>query len=269
MIPLRDNIPSRTTPVVNYTMIGLCTIVFLMQMQQEDGSERMVEQYGMIPARVTDPNRPIEIPQQQIEQTSTGTQVSQTMRPAAESPIPGWLTLLTCIFLHGGWMHFLGNVWFLHIFGDNVEDCFGHVGYAIFYLAGGILASLAHLLTDPGSMIPTIGASGAIAAVMGGYFVLYPRAHVITLVPIVIILQIFVLPAPFFLGVWFVLQLIQGAASHAGGGVAWWAHIGGFAAGAAAAWLLEKGHIIRPPVKARLPNTDHYTHYRYHRPNRW
>ena len=160
-------------------------------------------------------------------------------RPAAQSAVPPFLTPLTCIFLHGGWMHFLGNMWFLYIFGDNVEDRFGRWGYLLFYLASGVAASLSHLVTDPQSTVPTIGASGAIAGVMGAYLVSYPHARVLTLIPIFYIIRVEVLPAPIFLGIWFVIQLFQGVAAVTSvqtTGVAWWAHIGGFAVGAAVAW---------------------------------
>jgi membrane associated rhomboid family serine protease len=186
-------------------------------------------------------------------------------RPAAPSAVPSWLTLLTCIFLHGGWMHFLGNMWFLWIFGDNVEDRFGHIGFVVFYLACGVGASLAHLVAAAGSTAPTIGASGAIAGVMGAYFVLYPHAKVLTLVPIVIFLQIVVLPAPFFLAIWFLLQFLGGTTSVSGvetAGVAWWAHIGGFAGGAVIAWVLKHSELLNPPVLARRPQTDRVAGYR-------
>jgi len=265
MIPLRDNIPSRTTPVVNYLMIGLCTLVFLVQVTESRDQPSLVERYGMIPVRVLHPDRPVELVEQTVERTREGVQLISTRRIAAEAPIPAWLTLLTCIFLHGGWMHFLGNMWFLYIFGDNVEDRFGHAGYLVFYLACGVAASLSHLASGPGSSVPTIGASGAIAGVMGAYMWLYPRAHVLTLVPIVFILQVVVLPAPLFLGIWFLMQFFQGAftiTATEATGVAWWAHIGGFAVGFAVAWILGRSHHLRPAVTVVRPNTDRITHYR-------
>jgi membrane associated rhomboid family serine protease len=176
-----------------------------------------------------------------------------------------WLTLLTCIFLHGGWMHFLGNMWFLYIFGDNVEDRFGHLGFGLFYLLCGVGASAAHLLTNRGSAVPTIGASGAIAAVMGAYFVLYPRARVLTVVPIFYFLEMIVLPAPLFLGVWFVIQFFQGAfaiSAAASTGVAWWAHVGGFVAGMVLAWQLRARNRLWPAVERELPRTERVSAYR-------
>lgn len=255
MIPLRDNVPSRGTPVVNYALIGICAVVFMMQLSS-GGS--LVEKFGMIPARVTQPGEQVKIPEQRMERTPAGDRIVKVERPAAESPIPGWLTLLTCIFLHGGWMHFLGNMWFLFIFGDNVEDCLGHVGYLVFYLACGVLASLAHLATGPGSTIPTIGASGAIAGVMGAYFLLYPASRVLAIVPLGVLMYTTELPAFIFLGFWFLMQFFQGAMSIAATqttGVAWWAHIGGFIAGLGAAAILGRTEWGKDPVQDRRAGT--------------
>jgi membrane associated rhomboid family serine protease len=154
---------------------------------------------------------------------------------------------LTCTFLHGGLLHFAGNMLFLWIFGDNVEDRFGRVRFLLFYLACGVAASAAHLLAAPNSPVPTVGASGAIAGVMGAYLLLYPRARVEMLVVFGPFLDFVVLPAPFFLVYWFALQLAGSAfASATGGGVAWWAHIGGFIAGAAVAGSLRAAGRLRP-----------------------
>jgi membrane associated rhomboid family serine protease len=269
MFPIRDNIPWRTFPVINYVMIAACALVFLVQQASEQEGQTIVEKYGMIPARVTHPDQPVMIQELVPVRTPAGLQLGERRRQAAETPIPAWLTLLTCIFLHGGWMHMLGNMWFLHIFGDNVEDRLGHIGYLVFYLAAGLAASLVHLLSDPSSTIPTVGASGAIAGVMGGYFVLYPHARVLAVVPIVIFIQIVVLPAPLFLGVWFLLQFFQGSFSIDGveaGGVAWWAHVGGFAAGVLMVLILRGVGLARPPVEKRLPHTEApFSSFRYHR----
>jgi membrane associated rhomboid family serine protease len=251
MIPLRDNIPARTTPVVNYTMIALCSVAFFLQLQ-EGAEDRLVERYGMIPRRVMQPDEPVRIVERQLHPSGRVVQSERVLEAPAFNP---WWTLLTCIFLHGGWLHFLGNMWFLHIFGDNVEDRIGHVGFLIFYVVCGVAASLAHLLTDPGSPIPTIGASGAIAGVMGSYFLLYPRSQVLTLVPIFFFLHVMVVPAPVFLGIWFLLQFFQGTLSVTqgveSGGVAWWAHIGGFAMGFGITALLQAVGETRPPVTSR------------------
>lgn len=236
MIPLKDNIPSRTTPVVNYALIAACIGVFVLQLLQTD----LTEQLAMIPARVFGEAAP--------QQGSFG-----RMRPALDAMVPDWFTLLTCTFLHGDWLHLLGNLWILWIFGDNVEDCLGHARYLGFYLVCGVAASATHLLLSPDSPVMTVGASGAIAGVMGAYMVLYPRALVITLIPLWIIMEVVALPAVVFLGIWFALQLVHGTFSigaNQGGGVAWWAHIGGFVAGLLGVWLLRRGN-ARPTVDRR------------------
>ena len=181
--------------------------------------------------------------------------------------------LLTCIFLHGGWLHFLGNMWFLHIFGDNVEDRLGRLGYVAFYLGAGILASCAHLLFNTDSIIPTIGASGAIAGVMGAYLLLFPRATVLTLVPIFFFIHVIVIPAPFFLVFWFLLQFFQGSLSIAGGGaaggVAWWAHIGGCAAGAAIVYALSRSGALKRQTDDVNPRPSRYARRGRFRPRGW
>ena len=265
MIPLRDNIPSRTTPFVNYLMIAACAWVFVQQLNEQPGQPSLVEQYGMIPQRVRSPEKPIVLTDQKVERTRFGPQVSVVERRAADSAVPEKLTLLTCIFLHGGWMHFIGNMWFLMIFGDNVEDRLGHFGYLIFYLGCGVAASAAHMAASPESTIPTIGASGAIAGVMGAYLLLYPRAKVLTLVPILIFFHMLVLPAPLFLGVWFVIQFFQGTfaiTSTQASGVAWWAHIGGFVTGVIVAAVLRPTRAVRPRVEVVRPGTDRISGYR-------
>ncbi|MBW3540132.1 MAG: rhomboid family intramembrane serine protease [Planctomycetes bacterium] len=273
MIPLRDNIPARHTPLVNYAIIALCAVAFLLQLRETAAPDEpsLVERFGMIPARVTDPGQPVTIRDRELVRTPRGMAVREVERPAAEPAVHPWLTLVTCMFLHGGWLHFLGNMWFLYIFGDNVEDRFGHIGYFVFYLLTGVAAGLAHLASGPGSTVPTIGASGAIAGVMGGYLLLYPRAMVLTLVPIFFFIEILVVPAPLFLGVWFVIQFFQGAMSITAveaAGVAWWAHVGGFAAGFVVALILRVLGVLNPPVQGRLPNTDHVTHYHWNRRRR-
>ncbi|MFQ5505829.1 MAG: rhomboid family intramembrane serine protease [Planctomycetota bacterium] len=263
MIPLRDNIPSRTTPVVNYALIVICVFVFLAQAGETPGGPSLVERYGMVPARITDPDRVIEVEAAEAVPTLFGTRLRRVRRQLAPPGVPAWLTLLTCIFLHGGWLHLIGNLWFLWIFGDNVEDRLGHLGYLLFYLGAGVTASVCHLAAGPGSPIPTIGASGAIAGVMGAYFLLYPKAMVLTLVPIFFIYDILVLPAPLFLGVWFVLQLFQGTfaiTQMESQGVAWWAHIGGFVAGLVVALSLRRK--LNPPVLALRPGTERTRLYR-------
>lgn len=237
-------------PFVNYAMIAICTVVFVMQVQETSEKTSLVERFGMIPARVLHPERPVEIPvEARRVQTPDGPRIQVVKRLAGPAAVPSWMTMLTCIFLHGSLMHILGNMWFLFIFGDNVEDRFGHLGYAFFYLLCGVMASLVHFLSEMSSTLPTIGASGAIAGVMGAYFVWYFHAKVQALLPLGIFSQIIDVPAPLFLGLWFLLQFVSGV-GFAGGtessGVAWWAHIGGFAFGAAAALVLDKTPLLFP-----------------------
>ncbi|MEZ6055661.1 MAG: rhomboid family intramembrane serine protease [Planctomycetaceae bacterium] len=253
MFPICDNIPSSRVPVVNYLMIGLCSIVFLFQLKDQNAGLEdvtLVEKYGMIPARITHPDEPVIFETEAIATDDRGRQKRVIVRREAESSgLPAVLTAFTCIFLHGGLMHFAGNMWFLYIFGDNVEDRLGHVGYLLFYLAAGVAASITHLLAGPSSTIPTIGASGAIAGVMGAYFIWYPKAEVDALVPFFGFLRIMRLPAVFFLGLWAVMQLLPGLQSlngnqGGGGGVAWWAHIGGFAVGIIVAFVAPLLHLV-------------------------
>ncbi len=265
MLPLRDNIPSRSTPFINYLMIAICGVVFAFQLADEnDGRDEMVERLGMIPVRITRPDEPVMIPKVVLQQTASGIREVTRTVPAAAPSFPAVFTLLTCIFLHGGWAHFIGNMWFLYIFGDNVEDRLGHFGYLVFYLVCGVAASTVHLLSDRSSIMPTIGASGAIAGVMGAYMLLYPRATVMTLIPLVVFMQIVSIPAPIFLGIWFLMQIFSGfgEASGEGAGIAWWAHIGGFVVGVAIAFILNRLHFTRPRVDMRRPNSDSFHMYR-------
>jgi membrane associated rhomboid family serine protease len=213
MIPLRDTIPSRTVPFVNYVLIGANVLAFFFELSLGTHLQSFVQVFGVVPER---------------------TIVILTREPGllhyAVFPF------FTSMFLHGGWLHLLGNMLYLYIFGDNVEDALGHVRYLLFYLACGVAASATHLALNLDSVVPTVGASGAIAGVLGAYFLLYPKARVVTLLPIFFFIQIIEIPAFLFLGFWFLLQFISGTAASASqnaGGVAWWAHIGGFAAGSA------------------------------------
>jgi membrane associated rhomboid family serine protease len=209
MIPLRDTTRARTFPFVNYTLIALCGLVFLYELSLGEGIERLIFRYGVIPAQLT-------------------SGYSQGM---ASVGVLG--SLVTSLFLHGGWFHLIGNMVYLYVFGDNVEDRLGHVGYLVFYLLVGVGASLAQVFSAPASTTPMIGASGAIAGVLGGYFLLYPRARVLTLIPLFLFFPLVEVSAFFFLGFWFVMQFVQGAlVGEAGSGVAWWAHAGGFVVGA-------------------------------------
>ncbi|HJR60710.1 MAG TPA: rhomboid family intramembrane serine protease [Vicinamibacterales bacterium] len=198
MFPISDVIPSRTRPVVTISLIAVNTLAFLYQLQLDDLTlERLVFEYGVIPARLS------------------------------------YADVISSMFLHGDFLHFVGNMVFLWIFGDNVEDRLGHGGYLGFYVGAGAAAAMAQVFADPTSFVPMIGASGAIAGVMGAYFLLYPHSRILTAVFFFLFLDIIEIPAIFFLGVWFLLQVFHGAmASGApGGGVAFWAHAGGFAAG--------------------------------------
>ncbi len=258
MFPLQDNIPSRTTPICNYLLIAVCSIIFLRQATESRDDVSLVERFAMIPARIVNPDVPVTITvAQDVVRTPQGLQVIETKREAAPPAVPAWMTLVTCCFLHGSWMHLLGNMWFLHIFGDNVEDRLGHIGYLLFYVVGGTIASLIHFVTDLGSTIPTVGASGAIAAVMGAYFVWYPHAKVRTFIPIFIFPFFIIVPATLFLGLWFAMQFLQGTTSLMStetGGVAWWAHVGGFGAGYLIAGAL--GH--SPLCRSSNPNRRAY-----------
>lgn len=250
MIPLLDDVGTERTPIVNYAMIGLCSLMFFLQVTAGDKNADIVEKMGLVPARLTAPEgEPVLVAEPMLVETPLGQHIVEGYRPIEKAVVPEWLTLVTCIFLHGGWLHFLGNMWFLWIFGDNVEDRLGHVAYAALYLGTGVVAGLCHLVINFESAAPTIGASGAIAGVMGAYLYMYPRARVLTLVPLLFFWPVVELPAPLFLGVWFTLQFWSGTmASNSGAeGVAWWAHIGGFLAGLACAAALG-----RPPHPDRI-----------------
>jgi membrane associated rhomboid family serine protease len=216
MIPIKDVIPSRTTPVVTVSLIVVNALVFLYQMGLAPADfEAFVFRFGLIPAHFTIP------------------------------------TLLSSMFVHAGLGHAGGNLLYLWIFGDNVEDRLGHARFLVFYLAAGVVAALSQTAMDPTSRIPMVGASGAIAGVMGGYFVLYPHSRVLTLFPFP--LMLFEVPALFFLGLWFVIQFISGLGSLAAsangglpGGVAFWAHVMGFVAG----FVLVR--LMRRPERERV-----------------
>jgi membrane associated rhomboid family serine protease len=215
MIPLRDTIPARTRPVVTQALVVVNVLVYLVQLAQGPNLERFIYYYGLVPARYFVP------------------QVAEYFTPGQQA-----FALVSFMFLHGGFFHLLGNMWSLYIFGDNVENHFGPLRYLAFYLLCGLASGLAHMALNPGSGVPTIGASGAIAGVMGAYFLLFPHARVLTLIPILFIPWFIEIPATFFLGVWFILQFLSAAGSDAGG-VAWWAHIGGFLFGMLLLKLLD------------------------------
>ena len=203
MIPIRDTAQSKNYPIVTTAIIGLNVLIYLVQLSQGPGLDRFIYTYGLVPARYTVP-----------EVSAYFTIGQQLVAP------------LSFMFLHGGFLHLLGNMWSLYIFGDNVEDRLGPIRYLIFYLLAGIASGMFHLLSDTQSMVPTIGASGAVAGVMGAYFITHPNSKILTLIPIIFIPWFVEIPAFIFIGIWFAMQLLNAAGG--GGGIAWWAHIGGF-----------------------------------------
>jgi rhomboid family protein len=210
LIPLRDDNPTRSRPVVTILLIVLCALVFLWQLSlSPNGQQQAAYLFGMIPA-VLFGNAELE-----------------------GQWIPAGATLVTSMFLHGGWLHLLGNMLYLWIFGDNIEDRLGRVRFVLFYLLCGVVAALGQGIADPRSEVPMIGASGAISGVLGAYIVLYPKAKVLVLVPLVVYITTLRVPAIVVLGLWFAGQLLSSlvAAPGSGGGVAFAAHVGGFVAG--------------------------------------
>jgi membrane associated rhomboid family serine protease len=210
MIPLRDVIPSRSTPYITVTLIVLNAVAWLYELTiPGDLRPVFLQLYGVVPADFSTP------------------------------------TLVSSMFLHGSWSHFIGNMWYLWIFGDNVEDRVGHGRFIAFYLLCGVVAALGHVAMDPTSILPTIGASGAIAGVMGGYFVLYPQSRVLTLVPLFVYVEIIELPAVVLLGFWFIMQLFSAGtiavtANASSGGIAFVAHVAGFVAGLLGVFVFRK-----------------------------
>ena len=218
MIPLNDDNPTKLTPVVTISFIVACVLVFLYQTNLPVGPDNtFVLQYGAIPALLFGEADPYE----------------------AVVTIPAYATLITSMFLHGGWMHLIGNMLYLWVFGNNIEDVMGHAKFIIFYVTCGILAALSHALTDPSSAVPMVGASGAISGVLGAYILLFPRASVLVLMPGFGATRV---AAGIVLGMWFVMQLLSGGMSigSTGGGVAFFAHIGGFVAGMALIGLFKR-----------------------------
>jgi membrane associated rhomboid family serine protease len=217
MIPLRDIVPSRTTPIVTISLIVINVLVFLYELTLGRAVNDFTLYFGLVPAAFS------------------------------------WVAVLTSMFLHGGLFHVAGNMLYLWIFGDNVEDRMGHGRFLVFYLLCGTAAALAQTIAAPDSVVPMVGASGAIAGVMGAYFVLYPKSRIVTLVPLFFFFQIIEVPAIFFLGIWFVMQFLSGVGSittAAGGsqtgGVAFWAHVAGFVAG------LSGVIVFRRPERQRV-----------------
>ena len=224
MIPLRDDNPTEIRPYVTIGFIVACVLVFLNQVSLPDRYlEAFIYQYGAIPAVVFGH---ADLPNELIA-------------------VPPLGTLFTSMFLHGGWMHLIGNMMYLWIFGNNIEDVMGHVKFIIFYVICGILAALSHAIIDTNSIVPMVGASGAISGVLGAYLLLYPRAQVLVLIPLGFFTTWQYIPAWIVLGFWFIMQLLSGGMSigSEGGGVAFFAHIGGFIAGMALIGFFKHPHV--------------------------
>ena len=237
MIPLKDNIPTREFPIVTVAIIVANILVFIFFQHalfgpqggfSSSGDETKVVHYSFIPYELSHPGKEcdsVDTPQGQAVVCEGQPGVSGQ----AEKQPPVWLTIFTSMFMHGGVLHIAGNMLFLWIFGNNIEDAMGRIKFILFYLAGGVVAALAQFAIHPDAAVPTLGASGAIAAVLGGYALLYPRARVVTLIFIIFFVTIITLPALLVLGFWFLIQLLDASAQPlSGGGVAYFAHIGGF-----------------------------------------
>lgn len=213
MIPLKDKIPSSRFPVVNTLIIIINLLAFFYELSLGKELSSFFFEYGLVPRLVT----------------------------TSEDTFNRIFPFFTSMFLHGGWFHIIGNMLFLYIFGDNVEDRMGHLPYLIFYITSGIGAALSQVILTPTSTIPMVGASGAISGVLGAYMLFFPHSRIITLVPVFYILQLVEIPAIIFVLIWFTIQFLSGLATLAtqthGPGVAWWAHIGGFLTGLALAYL--------------------------------
>ncbi len=222
MIPIRDEIKTHRTPIVNYALVVINVLVFLWMFLNSANLEQIYYEYALIPANIFN-----------------GIDVGDIT------------DLFTSMFMHGGWMHLIGNMLYLWIFGDNIEDRLGHIGYLIFYLAGGLAAAFLQIIISPSSQIPMVGASGAIAAVLGAYLVMYPNSRVYTFIPIGFYARVRLMPAVVVLGLWFVLQLISGVGSLGAldqGGTAYFAHIGGFIFGLVVGWLFKRRGLEPQPA---------------------
>jgi membrane associated rhomboid family serine protease len=223
VIPLRDANPSGRFPIVTVALIALCSLVYLYEVSLGKELRGFFALFALVPGQIT-----------------YGIQTGEAGFAEVAQPF------VTSMFLHGGWIHLIGNMWFLWIFGDNVEDALGSARFLVFYLAAGIAAGVLHYALEPTSALPTVGASGAIAGVLAGYMVLYPKARVTALVPLGIILQLMELPAVVLIGLWFAIQIGSGLLSlgWTGGGVAWWAHVGGFVAGVILVKLFARRRVL-------------------------
>jgi membrane associated rhomboid family serine protease len=237
MFPLYDENPHFLTPIVTWGVIATNAAAWLLLqgLGTDPALTRSVCELGLVPGEL-------------LQRIPPGTRVPLGDAVACVTTgQPNWLTPLTSMFLHGGWMHLLGNMWFLWIFGNNVEDSMGHARFALFYLLCGLAAAALQVAFQPDSGIPMVGASGAIGGVMGAYIVLYPRVRVHTAVVLGFYVSRFSVSAGFMLGYWFLIQLVGGAADlgRTGGGVAFWAHVGGFAAGVVLVLLFRDPDLVR------------------------
>jgi membrane associated rhomboid family serine protease len=222
MFPIKDNIPALRRPVVNIGIITANVIIFVLQLSHGPDLDGLIRSLGFVPAKFL------------------AQQAHNPFDPSRFVPV------FTSMFMHAGFLHLGGNMWFLWIFGDNVEDCMGHGRYLVFYLLCGMVSVMVQTWSAPGSTLPLVGASGAISGVLGAYLLTYPRARVLTLVPIFILFYLIELPAFFFLGFWIAMQALAGYVQlmavdgQLQGGVAWWAHLGGFASGALLVFLFRR-----------------------------
>ena len=228
MIPIRDTIPRQHFPFAVWALVAVNVYVFIRELAlPPDSTEQFIYLFGLVPARFTHPDWAARV----------------------GFPHTYW-PFFSTMFLHGGWLHIIGNMWVLWIFGDNVEDRMGPVRFLIFYLLCGLAAGVVHVLTNPGSRVPAVGASGAIAGVMAAYFVLFPRARIVAMFPILFYPVFFQVPAFLYLGLWFLTQFFSGTlaiASHREvSGIAWWAHVGGFGAGILTFALFLRPRETRP-----------------------
>lgn len=224
MIPLHDDNPTNTTPLVTIGLIAVNVFIFLWQISLPPlEQQRILFALGSIPAVL----------------------YGDAVLDTEIALVPPELAVITSMFLHGGWLHLIGNMLYLWIFGNNVEDAMGHGRFVIFYVLCGIAAALAQAVQDPGSTIPMIGASGAIGGVLGAYLILHPTARILVLIPLGILFPVIRVPAVVVLGIWFLMQFLESAARPAGvGGVAYWAHIGGFIAGAVLIFVFKRRQVV-------------------------
>ena len=222
MIPISDDNPVRLTPFVTWGIMGLCLIAFLWEWSLGGQMTAAINVLGFRPATLSGALTP----------------------PAGYLTVPAWATIFTSMFLHGGWLHIGGNMLYLWIFGNNVEDAMGHWRFTLFYLISGVAAALTLAAIDPASAVPMVGASGAISGVLAAYVLLYPRARVTVIVPLGIIFYPFKISAVWVVGFWFAIQILSAVLTASGQpGIAWWAHVGGFVMGAALTPLFKSAHI--------------------------